>query len=491
MNTPGWFRCLLVLASLFAGMIFDPTHTLAQSAPPAPQRDGKGLEGSWQGALTVNGGIQLRLVMHATPAAAGGFTGTLDSVDQGAMGIPMDTLTQSGDAVHFEMKKIGASFDGTLNAERTSIQGTFRQGPGTLPLTFERTDKPLVIARPQEPKRPFPYAEEEVTFPSTAAGVTLAGTFTRPSAAGRYPAVLLVTGSGPQNRDEELLGHKPFLVIADYLTRRGDAVLRVDDRGVGKSTGNFGAATSEDFAADALGGVAYLKTRPDVDPAHVGLVGHSEGGLIAPLVASRSRDVAFVVLLAGPGVPGDEILVEQSILIGKTLGKVPDEARKREELRAVYAILKEEKDPAAAERRLRALRDEQLAKATEAERADAAKQAAEYETFLKQVLSPWFRFFITYDPKPALSKLTCPVLALNGELDLQVPPRQNLPAISAALEAGANRDYEVVKLPGLNHLFQSTKTGAPAEYAAIEETFSPAALDLIGEWILRHATAAK
>jgi pimeloyl-ACP methyl ester carboxylesterase len=270
------------------------------------------------------------------------------------------------------------------------------------------------------------------------------------------------------------MGHKPFLVLSDYLTRKGIAVLRADDRGVAKSGGTFATGTTADFATDVEAGVAYLKTRSEVNPHKIGLIGHSEGGIIAPMVAARNPDVAFIVMMAGSGVPGDEILVAQTMLISEAGGMKHEEAEQNgAEERAVLGIVKLEKDQAVAEKKLR--------------EALAGKiPQAQMDAQIKQTTSPWFRYFLSYDPAVALTKVKCPVLAIGGSKDLQVPPKQNLPAIRKALEAGGNKDFEVDELPGLNHLFQTAGTGAPSEYAGIEETIAPAALEKISSWILRR-----
>jgi pimeloyl-ACP methyl ester carboxylesterase len=284
----------------------------------------------------------------------------------------------------------------------------------------------------------------------------------------------LIPGSGPHDRDETLLGHKVFLVLADYLTRKGIVVLRVDDRGVGKSTGNLADATTADLATDAEAGVAYLKTRSEVDPHKIGLIGHSEGGLIAPMVAARNADVAFIVMMAGPGVPGDEILVEQVLLISEASGASHDVAEKNATAeREVVTLVKQEKDNAVLEKDLR-------------EKLAGKIPEAQIDPTIKQLTSPWVRYFIAYDPAPALRKVKCPVLAINGEKDVQVPPKQNLPAIRRALEEGGNQHAEADELPGLNHLFQTAKTGVPSEYSEIEETMSPAAMEKIASWILKQ-----
>ena len=468
--------CLALVA------IFAAAFAQAADEPPSAAEQ---LPGNWQGMLKV-GAVELRLLLKIVKdeKQPDGFKATLDSLDQGAKDIPFDSVSLDGRQVKLESKLIKGAFEGRLSDNGQELAGQWKQA-GALPLTLARVEKPAELVRPQMPKKPYPYREEEVAYENGAAKIKLAGTLTLPKSERPTPAVLLITGSGPQDRDESLMGHKPFLVLADALTRRGIAVLRVDDRGVGGSTGETSQATTDDFAGDALAGVAFLKTRPEIDPAKIGLVGHSEGGLVAPLAASRSPDVAFIVLLAGTGVTGEEIIYRQSELIAKAGGG--DEAqlaKQREQQRQLFEALKAAPDAAAAEKRLQEIIDESLAKLD----GDAAKAAAagQAKGQLKALLSPWMRYFLTYDPRPALGKVRCPVLALNGEKDLQVDPRQNLPEIEAALKAGGNSDFECRELPGLNHLFQNCKTGSPSEYGQIEETFSPAALDSIGDWIIKR-----
>src|SRR5262245_43808841 len=444
---------------------------------------GQNLEGIWEGALDV-GVMKLRLALKVTKAADGALAAKLDSLDQGAMDLPVDVISLNDGAVHFEMKRLMAVFDGTLNKEGSEITGQFKQAGASHPLSLKRVAKPTTLNRPQEPKPPYPYDEEEVSYENKRDGVKLAGTLTLPRGKASSPSVILITGSGPQNRNEELLGHKPFLVLADYLTRRGVAVLRVDDRGVGGSTGAVPNSTSENFAADALAGIEFLKGHKGIDAKRIGLIGHSEGGLIAPLVASQSDDVAFIVLLAGPGLPGEDILLAQAALILKASGAGPEAlAKQRATQEMMFAVLKQEKDNATAEKKMRDEFDKQMAGLSEDEKAQA-KQTLEAQ--IKIVLSPWFRYFLTYDPRPTLAKVKCSVLALNGENDLQVPVTENLREIEATLKAAGNKDVTVMRLPKLNHLFQTSETGLPGEYVKIEETFAPVALKTIGDWVLAH-----
>jgi len=335
------------------------------------------------------------------------------------------------------------------------------------------------VNRPQHPKEPYPYREEFVTVENSKADCTLAGTLTLPKEAGKYPAVVLISGSGPQDRDETLLGHKPFLVIADHLTRQGVAVLRFDDRGIGESTGDFASATSFDFATDVFQLVKFLKKHKEINPDRIGLIGHSEGGLIAPMVAAKlPGKLAHVVLLAGTGIDGAAILESQSRAMSEASDKAtPEEIE--EGMEALNKIVQAIKDGLADDD------VEKLIKEMAADEEDA-DEAAAMTAGMDQMTTPWFRYFIKYDPIPALKKTTCPVLALNGDKDLQVLADLNLPAIEQALKDSGNDDFRCVSLPGLNHLFQECETGSPLEYQSIEETFSIKALEEISDWVLKH-----
>jgi len=463
--------------------------SLASAPAHAQQTD---LTGAWLGTLEV-GPTKLRIVFHLTRQDDGSYRATMDSPDQGAHGIPVRSVTVTGDSVHLALPALNADYRGEVQPDGQRIKGTFTQHGMGFPLEMERTDEaPGQGPRPQDPKEPLPYHSEDVSYENPAApGVRLAGTFTRPREPGRYPAALLISGSGPQNRNEELMGHRPFLVLADYLTRRGIAVLRVDDRGVGESTGDFRSATSLDFASDVRAGVEYLKSRGDVDPSAIGLIGHSEGGLIAPIVAAESGDVAWIVLMAGPGLRGDSILILQAALIARASG-VPEPAiaQNQELQRQIFAVLREEPSDSAAAERLRALfrsvQDQARAALGQqpAQGAEADAFEATIEQQVRQIVTPWMRYFIDYDPRPTLQRVKVPVLAINGSVDLQVPSQANLTAIREALEQGGNRNVTTVEFPGLNHLFQTAKTGAPSEYAQIEETIAPVVLEKIAEWVL-------
>jgi pimeloyl-ACP methyl ester carboxylesterase len=468
-----------IRATLIVAAIAAPSARIAWAQQPTALANR--FVGTWVGSLQLPT-AHLRMALEVKRDSAGALAGVMTSLDQGNAQIP-GKLSEHGDTLVFDMPALKASYTGVMSATNDSLRGSFAQGM-SIPLNLGRAAALPVLNRPQTPKPPFPYRADDVSFESDA-GVRLSGTITMPAGAGPFPAVVMVTGSGPQNRDEELLSHKPFLVIADYLARHGIAALRYDDRGVGKSTGSFAKSTSADFANDAEAAVKYLRSVPGIASDHVGIMGHSEGGLIAPMVAARSKDVAFVVLLAGPGIPGDSILLLQEALIAAASGTPQAMIDQNTGAnRRLFAALKASKDSADAVARLSTISQRMVATLPEGQQAEATRALAAAQT---QLVAPWMRYFIAYDPRPALRNIHVPLLALNGTLDLQVPYKANLPAIEAALKEAGNRDYRIVEMPGLNHLFQTAGTGAPTEYSSISETFSPAALDIIATWINAHA----
>ncbi len=431
------------------------------------------IKGTWKGELSISG-MSLPLVFHID-STENGLVSTMDSPSQGAKGIPTNTTVFSNNELMIQIDKIQFIYKGKL-VSNDALNGEVTQFGKTFAMNLQRLlveEQPQ--GKPQEPVQPYPYISEEVSFINPIGGHALSGTLTLPKADGRFPCAILISGSGPQNRDEELMGHKPFLVLSDYLTRQGIAVLRFDDRGVGKSGGDFASATTGDLATDVEAAIAYLRTRNDI--ISIGLIGHSEGGIIAPMVASRNKEtVAFIVLLAGTGIRGKELLLLQSQLISKVNGVPSAQIKKNTSLNEkLYTMVMTSND------------NTQIKK-------DATKLMAEYSAtrvteadvdgLLAQINSPWFRYFLHLDPSVFLEKTTCQVLALNGTLDLQVPAKENLAAIEKSLKVAENKQYKIVSLKGLNHLFQKAKTGNPSEYATIEETFNPKALTEIGEWIL-------
>ncbi|MCS7064866.1 MAG: alpha/beta fold hydrolase, partial [Fimbriimonadales bacterium] len=387
--------------------------------------------GDWYGTLKT-GTLDLRIVFHLKQKPDGGYEGTVDSPDQGATGIPISEVVVEGQKITLRVEAVQGEFVGTLSEDGKTLKGEWKQSGVSLPLELKLGAAPPAPRRPQEPKPPFPYHTEEVTVTNQKAKVRLAGTLTLPRGKPPFPCVVLLTGSGAQNRDEEIFGHKPFFVLADYLTRRGFATLRMDDRGVGGSTGDMRDATTFDFVGDALAAVAYLKTRREIDPKRIGLLGHSEGALVATIAAAQSRDIAFIILLAGTGVPGDQILFRQAELIARKSGVAEEAiARNRQLQMRVIEILRREPDEEKAAQQITEVLIAHLVRGnlSEAQRQSLEAQARNYTR-------PWYRVFIDLNPAEYLRKVKCPVLALGGANDLQVDPDQNLPAIEKALKAG-------------------------------------------------------
>jgi pimeloyl-ACP methyl ester carboxylesterase len=436
-----------------------------------------GLDGRWEGSIIRNG-TRLRLILRIVTSAQGTIA-ALDSPDALAMGQQVAELTRDGQSVSFAVPAANVHYRATLAADSARMSGTWtRTSSPDAEVAFVRSVQTAASppARPQLPRPPFPYRAEEVHFANPrAAGVTLAGTLTLPPGRGPFPAAILITGSGPEDRDETIFGHKPFAVLADRLTRAGIAVLRFDDRGTAASTGTFAGATSADFATDANAAFAFLRARPEIDRHAIGFIGHSEGGMIGPLAAGDNPDTAFLVLLAAPGTPIRQLMEAQRRAIGHSLGQSDAELDRAMPVQdAFFAAAMSGEDAAAAAARLRAILTDDMLRA-------AGTPLAARDQIVRMAADPWFRSFARYDPVPALAHIRVPVLALNGSLDEQVVARENLAGIGAAL--AGNPDATVRELPGLNHLFQTARTGSPGEYVDIEESFAPAALDLIAGWI--------
>ncbi|MBN2591835.1 MAG: alpha/beta hydrolase [Sedimentisphaerales bacterium] len=456
-------KCVVTIAAALVSITFLSNITFAA------QRD---ISGIWMGTTKISTG-DIRIVFNIAKDENGSLTVTMDSPDQLAKGIPVNKVTFENNKLLLDIQLIRGTYEGTLKLDGT-FDGHLKQDSVSMPLVLKRVDKVERKVRPQKPKKPYPYIEEEVAIQNDKANIKLAGTLTIPRSDKRCPAVILISGSGAEDRDETVFEHKPFLILADYLTRNGIAVLRVDDRGVGGSTGDTMSSTSEDFAGDVICEMDYLKTRKEIDSSKIGLIGHSEGGTIAPIAANKSKDIAFIVMMAGTGINGEETLYLQVKLLLKNAG-ASDEifAKELEFMKNEYDVLKNESDEKVLEGKIREMLLGRLANNSDL-----------VESEMKKVTNPWFRFFLTYDPKPALMKVKCPVLALNGSLDMQVAPKENLAAIESALKEGGNQNYTIKEFPGLNHLFQTAKTGSVTEYALIEETISPDALEMICDWIL-------
>lgn len=440
--------------------------------------------GLWQGALALPAS-ELKVLFRLVPAAAGAYTGTLTVPQQGLKDLPFASVAVRADSVVLRLDQPRAQYRGRLSADGQQLGGEWRQGAGSLPLTLRRVAAEAEAAatagprRPQTPQAPFPYRATNVEFRNATANLRLAGTLTMPPGKGPFPAVVLVTGSGPQDRDETLLGHKPFWVLADYLTRRGIAVLRYDDRGTGQSGGTFASATSADFTTDVRAALAWLRAQPGVRQGQVGALGHSQGGTDAIGAAIQPNGPDFLVLLAAPGLPGDELLLAQYMALARL--QTTDAAQlaaAEQHQRRVLQLIQNTPDDAQARAQLLALYDPA--------HSASPPVRAQLEAKLAETVTPNVRHLLADRPTLTLPKVKCPVLALGGSKDLQVPATRNLAATAAARKAGGNPDVTTQELPGLNHLFQTATTGGPAEYATLEETFAPAALQRIGDWLAQH-----
>jgi pimeloyl-ACP methyl ester carboxylesterase len=447
--------------------------------------------GTWEGKLNV--GIELRIVFHILDDGHGGLASTADSPDQNAYGLVCNSTSLAVDQISIEMLKQNAKFSGKLVNDST-IKGTFAQG-AEIPLELKKVvniSEGKKLNRPQTPQPPFPYNADSVEYDNENKSVHLGGTLTYPQGQGPFPAAILITGSGQEDRDETLFGHKPFAVIADYLTRHGFAVLRVDDREVGKSRGDIKNATSDDFAKDVMTSMDFLKTRKEIDKNKIGLIGHSEGGLIASIVITKRKDVAFIISLAGPGTKGAEVLADQNEVIMRTEGM--DSATAAAYYKLYTAIINHaatEKDSAVAvDKSIKAFYDwkktvtpEQLKKLQLDNDSDAV---ANYKKMVPIIRQPWMRYFLKSNPALNYQKAYSPVLALNGSKDIQVVAKKNLSGIRQALQKSKTKNFETRELPGLNHLFQHCKKCDLKDYSVLEETFSTEALEIMGEWLEKN-----
>jgi len=439
------------------------------------------ITGHWRGVLKVQS-FQLHIVFNVTKTGDI-YSSTMDSPDQGVSGIPVTTVTFRDSLLIIKVSNARIEYKGKLIAPNR-IEGMFYQSGQTLKLNLARDDgKSDLIKRPQEPIPPFSYYSENVKIKKN--DFTISGTLTLPSKDGVYPLVILISGSGKQDRDGQVFGHKPFLVLSDYLTKSGMAVFRFDDRETGESTGDFESATTLDFAEDVDSILNYLKSRKEINKSQIGLIGHSEGGMIAPLVSVKSHDIKFIILLAAPGIPGKNLLLLQQESIGKASGIREDELKNSRLINSgAYDIIINGIDSDSIKNALR----KYFKKIVKSQENSAKLSEVEIDELIEKQVSilsnPWLQFFIKYDPGKVLSQVKCPVLALNGKMDLQVPSNINLQAIRSNLEKGGNKKIIIRELPNLNHLFQECETGLPVEYNLIEQTFSPLVLEEISQWIL-------
>ena len=448
---------------------------------------GKTFEGTWLGLLDI--GAKIRIVFHFNKDTSGKFTGTTDSPDQNVTGIVCSMVNVNGDSIYAEIKEMNAAFTGKRTSD-TSISGMLAQGNAKLRLVLNKVDKIAALKRPQTPTPPFNYTSEDVEYNNAGGSIHFGGTFTFPKTAPPFPAIILITGSGQQDRDETIFEHKPFAVIADYLTKKGFAVLRTDDRGIGKTTGPVLTATTVDFADDAEAGIAYLISRKEVNKNKIGLYGHSEGGMIAPMVAARNKNVSFIILSGAAIVGGLEVNVEQNGYALQKAGIAEDaidafKGLHRLELKEFKASISKENfhtNLKAVYDKWKAVQQKKILDQLYAGDSSILGQNI-YKMYDGLYINNWMRFFITHDFAGDLAKVHCPVLAINGEKDTQVDAKVNLPLIDSILKKNSSPSFKVVLLPGLNHLMQHAVTGDASEYGTIEETIAPAALNVIGKWL--------
>ena len=460
------------------GQVFELILSKADKSPD------KSLAKRLTGEIKLPGGAGLNLTLKVYEDIKGNLSATMDSPDQGAYGIKVSQIILDDESLKFEVESIQGDYSGTYNPDSGFYAGTWKQAGSELPLNLKENYEEEEILRPQEPERPFPYREENVSIFNKKAKINLAGTLTYPDSGKNFPAVVLISGSGPQNRDEEIFNHKPFLIISDYLTRNGIAVLRYDDRGVGESEGVFSEATTEDFSYDAEAALEFLKTRKEIDTSTIGLIGHSEGGLIAPMIANRNDNVDFIILMAGPGLPGDSIILRQSKLLMEAGGASEADIAKASELqKRIIDIVHSETDTLVIREKVVTAIKEMLEGTPEGEGTSETMIEAQ----AKRWVNNWMIYFLKYDPRPALRKIDIPVLAMIGEKDMQVTSEENLSETKKALEKSEASHFKLKELEGLNHLFQTAETGSTSEYGQIEETISPKALEMILNFIKENA----
>ena len=448
---------------------------------------------NWSGVLNA-GGQKIELILHLIKNADNSYTSNWDVPIQKAKGIPSSKTEFNNGQLSIEVKMIGASYEAKLNIAGDKMEGTWGQSGMNFPLNLEPLKEgqaPMVIIKPQTPKAPFAYTIKEFTYEGAKTKLTYGATLTYPNDQQKYPLVILITGSGRQDRDETIFDHKPFAVIADYLTKKGFAVLRVDDRGAGKSSGDFSTSTTADFALDVEEHIQYAKSLPMVEANKIGLLGHSEGGLIAPMVAARDKSIAFIVLMAGPGVAITELMAKQNemVLLSAGINQQAVDAYIPLYERLMKTIISMNDQQAAIDQSKKIVKqwfdqtDKAFVKATTNISTEA--DINNFATTMAQTLSTkWWKYFAAYNPQPTLQKLSCPVLAINGSADIQVPASINLKGIETALKKGGNKQFSIKQFEGLNHLFQQCSKCTVPEYGELETTIEPAVLDTIGTWLL-------
>lgn len=453
---------------------------------------GQGIQGSWKGKIVI---ADLTLIFNVTSTPTG-YSANFDSPDQSVKGYPCSKATFKGDSLLIEIASIKGAYKARWDG-KDSLSGIYSQNGRSMIMNMKRFDPsvklPPVAAKPQTPKPPFNYFSEEVEYDNADKSLRYGATFTRPSGNSKCPTVIIISGSGTQDRDGSMFGHKLYWVLADYLTRNGIAVLRVDDRGAGKSSlgKDINGATSLSFSYDVEASMNYLESRADVDKTQVGLIGHSEGAIIAPMVAARRKDVAFIVLWGCPAIGGEETAILQGAYALKQQN-IDDNA-----ITAFNGLQKNMFDlfKQCATKEAFEPKATVAFKDWKAKQSDAVLSALKINVDAKAILKSysslydtgWTGYFLRYEPATDLRKVTCPILAITGTKDTQVDAALNLPLIKATMAKTANKDLQTIALPNLNHFLQNANTGDMSEYGNIAETMSPLALKTIDDWIKAHS----
>lgn len=440
-------------------------------------------EGYWYGLLNFQGS-ELIVTFDIRKNTNDSLMGVMYSPLQSSEAIPITSIVCEGDSVFISVKSLGMKYSALINEKDSLLSGTFRQAIFKMPFDMKKTQELFTLKRPQEPQAPFNYAVENVSIENKAADVKLSGTLTLPHGDGPFPALVLVSGSGPQDRDEEIFGHKPFKVLADYLTTQGMAVLRYDDRGTGKSTGQFGSATSMDFAGDAAACLTFLRTETRIDTTKIGVIGHSEGGMIAGILGAQEHNLAFIVMLAGPALTGEDILLTQTRKMLNDGTNTDDFIRHiMKDTKKSFAILKKNPKPSEATAKLRKYFEKRSKSIPADLHMTYGYHKAAIEMKIQAMNSPWFRYFLSFNPDDYLKNVKCPMLALYGSKDVQVLPDENIQALVKIIKKHKKQNFTYYTFEGKNHLFQNAKTGYISEYALLEETFSPDVLRYLAGWI--------
>ncbi len=442
------------------------------------------LFGKWSGFLKTPK-RQLVISADILKSKNGNVNLKISSPKQKQYNIPTDSLVINNNLIMFSINKYKIRYKGIINLDSTKIIGTWYQDNFISELDFYRPDEILRTGHPQYPVKPYPYNNDSVYFFNYIDSINLAGTITYPKKnKQKYPAILLINGLGKHDRDETMYGHKPFLLISDYLTRKGYVVFRADDRGVGKSGGKFEKATTKDFTRDMISALKYLKTKSYVDTNKIGIIGFNEGGLIAARIASESDNVKFIILLSTPGITGKEILLTQTVDIQEKSG-IPDNVIQRDLKinKKILNIVGSIKDSALAYNKLRNTYRQFRATLPKEDLVKKKYSIVAFKNQLNFMLTPWFKYYLNYNPKKTFTKIKIPVLIIYGDKDVQVNAAKNNNALRRALEQAGNKNYKSIIFPNLNHLLQHCQTGLPNEYAKISQTVSPAVLDSINVWL--------